>query len=102
MKRFMILGLGLGLAAAAGAQTGAARLPNYSKTLTELAATAPTGGAGGSGNAKIPRNQARMRNSSKSARTRGSRRTTMPATVSALSSRVPGTSATVSHSRSWP
>ena len=53
MKRIMTFGLALGLAAAAGAQTGAARLPNYSKTLAELAATPPTGGAGGSGNAKV-------------------------------------------------
>jgi hypothetical protein len=31
----------------------APQLPNYSKTPAELAAIAPTGGAGGSGNAKV-------------------------------------------------
>jgi quercetin dioxygenase-like cupin family protein len=54
MKRIILLGLALGMAAnAASAQTGAAHLPNYSKTLAELAAAAPTGGAGGSGNARV-------------------------------------------------
>ncbi len=53
MKRFTTLCLALGMAAAAGAQTGAAGLPTYSKTLAELAAAAPTGGVGGSGNAKV-------------------------------------------------
>lgn len=53
MKRLMTLGLALSLATAAGAQTGAARLPDYAKTLAELAAIPPTGGVGGSGNAKV-------------------------------------------------
>jgi hypothetical protein len=53
LKRFAALGLAAGLAATAGAQTGTARLPAYSATLPELAAAAPTGGVGGSGNAKV-------------------------------------------------
>lgn len=53
MKHPIVLALSLCLGAAAFAQSGAARLPNYSKTLSELAAAAPTGGAGGSGNAKV-------------------------------------------------
>jgi hypothetical protein len=41
-------------ATAALAQTAPApQLPDYSKTPAELAALAPTGGAGGSGNAKV-------------------------------------------------
>jgi quercetin dioxygenase-like cupin family protein len=47
------LGLALGGAGAARAQTGPAPLPDYAKTPTELAAAAPTGGVGGSGNAKV-------------------------------------------------
>ena len=53
MKRTLAIGLALGAAAAASSQDGAAALPNYAKTLAELAAAAPTGGAGGSGNAKV-------------------------------------------------
>ncbi len=42
------------LSAAALAQTASApQFPIYSKTPAELAATAPTGGAGGSGNPKV-------------------------------------------------
>jgi hypothetical protein len=52
MNRFITLVLVLGVAAAARAQTRP-QLPNYSKTLAELAAAAPTGGVGGSGNAKV-------------------------------------------------
>jgi quercetin dioxygenase-like cupin family protein len=40
-------------AAAAAAQPPAPQLPKYSKTPVELTAIAPTGGAGGSGNAKV-------------------------------------------------
>lgn len=58
MKRHTTLSLALAVAlaataATAGAQPGAPRLPNYAKTPAELAAAAPTGGAGGSGNAKV-------------------------------------------------
>jgi quercetin dioxygenase-like cupin family protein len=38
---------------AASAQDAGARLPDYAKTPTELSAVQPTGGAGGSGNAKV-------------------------------------------------
>lgn len=34
-------------------QDGSPKLPNYSKTPAELSAVQPTGGAGGSGNAKV-------------------------------------------------
>ncbi|WP_027579761.1 cupin domain-containing protein [Bradyrhizobium sp. Ai1a-2] len=47
---FALVMMMLAAPAAAGA---AAQLPNYSKTPAELAAIAPTGGAGGSGNAKV-------------------------------------------------
>lgn len=40
-------------AAAVAAQPPAPQLPNYSKTPAELSAAAPTGGPGGSGNAKV-------------------------------------------------
>jgi quercetin dioxygenase-like cupin family protein len=40
-------------AAAVAAQPPAPQLPNYSKTPAELSAAAPTGGLGGSGNAKV-------------------------------------------------
>lgn len=54
MKRILSLGFVLIMGAAtARAQTGADRLPNYAKTPAELAATSPTGGAGGSGNTKV-------------------------------------------------
>lgn len=53
MKRLIGFILMFGASAAAFAQSGAPQLPNYSKTLAELAAAAPTGGAGGSGNAKV-------------------------------------------------
>src|SRR5215475_12337157 len=38
---------------AAAAQATGPRLPDYAKTLAELLAVQPTGGAGGSGNAKV-------------------------------------------------
>src|SRR5215813_4910917 len=38
---------------AASAQDSGAKLPDYAKTLSELSAVGPTGGAGGSGNAKV-------------------------------------------------
>jgi hypothetical protein len=38
---------------AALAQDGAPKLPDYAKTPTELSEVQPTGGAGGSGNAKV-------------------------------------------------
>ncbi len=38
---------------AASAQDAEAKLPDYAKTPTELSAVQPTGGAGGSGNAKV-------------------------------------------------
>jgi hypothetical protein len=41
------------LAVPAAAQPSAPQLPDYSKTPAELAAVAPTGGVGGSGNAKV-------------------------------------------------
>lgn len=41
------------LAGPAAAESPAPLLPNYSKTLAELAAIGPTGGLGGSGNAKV-------------------------------------------------
>jgi quercetin dioxygenase-like cupin family protein len=54
MKRFTFAGLALALlGAAASAQDSGATLPAYAKTLAELASAAPTGGAGGSGNAKV-------------------------------------------------
>ncbi len=40
-------------ATAAWAQDAGTKLPDYSKTLKELSAVAPTGGAGGSGNPKV-------------------------------------------------
>lgn len=52
-RLMLVLPLALGAAALALAQSDALRLPNYSKTLPELVAAAPTGGAGGSGNAKV-------------------------------------------------
>jgi uncharacterized RmlC-like cupin family protein len=53
MKTFIALGLAFSLASAVHAQTDTTHLPDYAKTLAELEATAPTGGAGGSGNAKV-------------------------------------------------
>lgn len=54
MKRLMLMEFALVLATgAAGAQSGFATLPNYARTLPELSAVAPTGGVGGSGNAKV-------------------------------------------------
>jgi quercetin dioxygenase-like cupin family protein len=56
MKSFTFAGLVLSMlatTATAGAQNSGAMLPAYSKTLAELASAAPTGGAGGSGNAKV-------------------------------------------------
>jgi quercetin dioxygenase-like cupin family protein len=41
------------VAAAAAQPAAAPQLPQYAKTLQELSAIAPTGGAGGSGNAKV-------------------------------------------------
>jgi uncharacterized RmlC-like cupin family protein len=38
---------------AASAQDASPRLPEYAKTITELSAVQPTGGAGGSGNEKV-------------------------------------------------
>lgn len=38
---------------AASAQDAGRKLPDYAKTLTELSAVQPTGGAGGSGNPKV-------------------------------------------------
>jgi hypothetical protein len=40
-------------ATAASAQTASTKLPDYAKTPQELSAVAPTGGAGGSGNAAV-------------------------------------------------
>ncbi|MET4627660.1 quercetin dioxygenase-like cupin family protein [Bradyrhizobium sp. I1.8.5] len=40
-------------ATAASAQSAGPKLPDYAKTPTELTATPSTGGAGGSGNAKV-------------------------------------------------
>jgi quercetin dioxygenase-like cupin family protein len=40
-------------ATAASAQDAGRKLPDYAKTLTELSAVQPTGGAGGSGNPKV-------------------------------------------------
>lgn len=53
MKNCIMLGITLSITLIANAQTGTARLPDYSKTLAELEAAAPTGGAGGSGNSKV-------------------------------------------------
>src|SRR6201991_4452082 len=39
---------------AASAQDTRAKLPDYAKTLSELSAVEPTGGAGGAGNCKVP------------------------------------------------
>jgi hypothetical protein len=52
--RLLVL-IGVSVAAlkgAASAQDGA-KLPDYAKTLSELSTVGPTGGAGGSGNAKV-------------------------------------------------
>jgi quercetin dioxygenase-like cupin family protein len=40
-------------ATAAAAQDAPSRLPDYARTLAELSAVKPTGGAGGSGNPKV-------------------------------------------------
>lgn len=54
MKMMLAFGtIGLFAAASALAQDAPNPLPNYEKTLTEMLATPPTGGAGGSGNAKV-------------------------------------------------
>ena len=54
MKSIFIFGLaGLLASSAALAQDSGAKLPDYSKTPAELLAVRPTGGAGGSGNAKV-------------------------------------------------
>lgn len=52
MKRLVPLGLALAMAAAL-AQNAGAPFPDYAKTPAELAAASPTGGPGGSGNAKV-------------------------------------------------
>lgn len=53
-KRAIIGLIGGMLASAAVAQSASSlRLPEYRKTPAELAAISPTGGAGGSGNAKV-------------------------------------------------
>ena len=50
----MLAGLTVALATtAASAQDASPKLPDYAKTLTELSAVQPTGGAGGSGYAKV-------------------------------------------------
>src|SRR5215470_20451423 len=50
----MLAGVAVALVtAAASAQEAAVKLPDYAKTPDELSAVAPTGGAGGSGNAKV-------------------------------------------------
>lgn len=51
-KQVAVLLWGLAIGAAA-AQSAPPRLPQYARTLAELSAIAPTGGAGGSGNAKV-------------------------------------------------
>lgn len=48
-----ILSIAAMSAGGARAQDARPQLPNYSKTPAELIAAAPTGGAGGSGNAKV-------------------------------------------------
>lgn len=53
MRPRLFVGLAVGTAAAALAQTAPARFPDYAKTPSELAAAAPTGGPGGSGNAGV-------------------------------------------------
>jgi len=54
MKPPVLIGLALATAGAAAlAQPGNAPFPNYAKTPAELAAAAPTGGPGGSGNARV-------------------------------------------------
>ena len=50
----LLAGLTVALATtAASAQDASPKLPDYAKTLTELSAVQPTGGAGGSGYAKV-------------------------------------------------
>ena len=54
MKKHLLLGaFTLLTATAASAQETPAKLPNYAKTPAEIAAIPPTGGPGGSGNAKV-------------------------------------------------
>ena len=50
----LLAGVAVALATtAASAQDASPKLPDYAKTPTELSAVQPTGGAGGSGNAKV-------------------------------------------------
>ena len=50
----LLTGVAVALAAtAASAQDAGPKLPDYAKTPAELSAVQPTGGAGGSGNAKV-------------------------------------------------
>ncbi|HET7331894.1 cupin domain-containing protein [Dyella sp.] len=54
MNKLLILPLAVLAAAAYAQQAAAPRFSaNYAKTLTELSALSPTGGPGGSGNAKV-------------------------------------------------
>ncbi|MGK6325236.1 cupin domain-containing protein [Sphingomonas sp. DT-51] len=54
MKKLSVIGLaGMLAVAPALAQEAPATLPNYEKTLAELMVEKATGGAGGSGNAKV-------------------------------------------------
>ena len=87
-------------ATAASAQNAGVKLPDYAKTPAELSATPATGGAGGSGNAKVEvvtilgdaSKPGSIPSYSRSAPEHKSRRTIMPATVSGLCFRAPGTS----------
>jgi hypothetical protein len=54
IARIILIGLAAALTtSAASAQNAGPQLPDYAKTPTELSAIQPTGGAGGSGNAKV-------------------------------------------------
>jgi quercetin dioxygenase-like cupin family protein len=53
MQKNLILGAAMLLSSSVVTAQSAGTLPNYAKTLAEITAVPPTGGAGGSGNAKV-------------------------------------------------
>ncbi len=53
MRKVLVIGLGTLIVSSVALAQSSNGLPNYAKTLQEMTATPPTGGAGGSGNAKV-------------------------------------------------
>jgi hypothetical protein len=53
MRKVLVIGLGTLIVSSVALAQSPNGLPNYAKTLQEMTATPPTGGAGGSGNAKV-------------------------------------------------